>query len=91
MREVLLIKGFTIANIRIYCTYPYATQALAEMLKLCNTEHIESVYKFGKRLGAGAGGTVYLGTHLKTGELSAVKNIDLTSGEKKVRGKNQLH
>ena len=55
------------------------------MLRMCNTETIESVYKLGKRLGAGAGGTVYLGTHLGSGQMAAVKNIDLAAGEKKVQ------
>ena len=55
-------------------------QAWAEMLRMCNTETFESVFKLGKRLGAGAGGTVYLGTHLGTGEMSAIKNIDLAGG-----------
>ena len=50
------------------------------MLRMCNTETFESVFKLGKRLGAGAGGTVYLGTHLGSGEMSAIKNIDLTGG-----------
>ena len=53
------------------------------MLRMCNTETIESLYKLGKRLGAGAGGTVYLGTHARTGEMTAIKNIDLNT-EKKV-------
>ena len=63
-------------------------QAWAEMLRMCNTETFESVFKLGKRLGAGAGGTVYLGTHLGTGEMSAIKNIDLAGGgtKKVVRG-----
>ncbi len=61
-------------------------QALEAMRKLCNSAKIESVYKFGKRLGAGSGGTVYQATHLKEspGKKVAVKNIDLTTGEKKV-------
>ena len=55
------------------------------MLRMCNTEKIESVYKLGKRLGAGAGGTVYLGTRLGSGEMTAIKNIDLVhDGVKKV-------
>ena len=61
-------------------------QAWAEMLRMCNTATFESVFRLGKRLGAGAGGTVYLGTHLGSGEMSAIKNIDLGGGgTKKVK------
>ena len=59
-------------------------QALAQMMKLCNPLAIEQVYKFGRKLGSGAGGTVYQGTHNKTGEKVAVKTIDLLTNEKKV-------
>ena len=43
-------------------------QALAEMMKLCNRAAIEDVYKFGRKLGSGAGGTVYQGVHNKTAD-----------------------
>ena len=55
------------------------------MLRMCNTETIDSVYKLGKKLGSGAGGTVYLGTHRRGGDMAAIKNIDLNAGDKKVR------
>ena len=54
------------------------------MMRLCNPLEITQVYKFGKKLGSGAGGTVYQGTHNKTGEKVAVKTIDLLTNEKKV-------
>ena len=63
------------------------------MLRISNRETLESEYKIGKRVGAGpgAGETVYLGTHLGSGEMWAIKNIGLSdSGRNKVRSKQSF-
>ena len=67
-------------NISLYTN----DQAMAEMRRLCNADPLEKVYDLGGKLGSGSGGTVYQATHRSTGDRAAVKNIDLTSGEKKV-------
>ena len=59
-------------------------QALAQMMKLCNPEDVNVVYKFGRKLGSGAGGVVYHASHTRTGDKVAVKNIDLKNGDKKI-------
>ena len=58
-------------------------QIYSQFREMGSYGHPEKKYIFGKKVGSGAGGTVYLGTEKSTQEIFAIKTIDMSRQAKK--------
>lgn len=59
------------------------TEVYSQLRDLCSFGHPQDKYKFSIELGAGAGGTVNLATDKRTGQMVAIKKIEMAKQPKK--------